>query len=338
MPFIHDIHILFSFLYICTSKFFIMHLHNKLGKSDLIEKMKSETFKRKTLSFYRYIAIPDLQEFRDNLYRQLNTLQCNGRIYVAHEGINAQMSVPVHHIENLMVLLESIDQLKQIPIKWALEDDKTSFLKLIVRIRNKIVADGLTDNVFDVSNVGKHLSPIEFHHHIGHNDVMVIDMRNSYESEVGKFDDAICPNVKTFREEVEFVANNYHDKKDKKILLYCTGGIRCEKASAWLKHLGFEDVNQLHGGVIAYANEMKQLGLEPKFKGKNFVFDERLGERITNDILGKCHTCGKACDTHVNCANNKCHTLLIQCNDCGTRLNNCCNDRCKTNLIYSPID
>lgn len=313
-----------------------MILHNRLGREQLIARINSENFKRKTVSFYRYIRIPDPQLFRDDLYLALYGLGCFGRIYVALEGINAQMSIPEHHVDDFLRFLESRMELKQMPLKWAVEDDGKSFLKLKIKVRKKIVADGLEDDVFDVSDVGKHLSPVEFHELSAREDVIVVDMRNNYESEVGHFKNAIRPDVFTFRDEVEMVVEQLHDQKGKKILLYCTGGVRCEKASAWMRHHGFTDVNQLHGGVIAYAQTVKQLGLESRFIGKNFVFDERMGERITSDIIGKCHTCGSPCDDHINCAWNACHQLFIQCDACQAQMNSCCSEECRHELEMHP--
>jgi UPF0176 protein len=154
-------------------------------------------------------------------------------------------------------------------------------------------------------------------------------MRNHYESEVGHFKNAICPNVDTFREELQIVEDIMKDKRDKNLLMYCTGGIRCEKASAWMKHLGFKNVFQLDGGIIEYARQTKAQGIENKFIGKNFVFDERLGERITEDIIAVCHQCGKPCDDHTNCKNDGCHLLFIQCKGCSELYNGCCSDDCK---------
>jgi UPF0176 protein len=310
-----------------------MLLHNRLSKPELIQKLKSEPFKRRTFSFYRYLLVSDPMTFRDELYKAWSSFGCTGRIYIAHEGINAQMNVPEHNLEVLLTHMNQFPGLENMPIKWAIEDDGQSFLKLAIKVRPKIVADGLIDELFDTSNVGTHLSPMEFHQLVGNPDVTLVDMRNHYESEVGHFQGAICPQVETFREEVELVANQLSEQKDRKLLLYCTGGVRCEKASAWFKHLGFSDVNQLHGGIIAYASEMKQRGIKPKFIGKNFVFDERLGERITDDILSKCHQCGEPCDTHTNCAYNPCHELIIQCSKCAEKHNGCCSDKCHQLLL-----
>jgi UPF0176 protein len=304
-------------------------LHNKYSKQDLLKILHSEDFQRKTLSFYRYVILENPQAFRDQLYHNFSELGCNGRIYVAHEGINAQINVPEHQVDAFLELLDAIPELKNMPIKWAIEESKTSFLKLIVKVRPKIVADGLPDDEFDVTNVGTHLSPLEFHQLVEDENTIVVDMRNHYESEIGRFKNAWCPDVDTFRDEVQLVVEELKEKKDQKILLYCTGGVRCEKASAYMRHYGFEDVNQLHGGIIAYAEEMKKQGISSNFIGKNFVFDERMGEAVTNDILAKCHQCGAPCDSHINCANNDCHLLFIQCDACAVRYNACCSDECK---------
>lgn len=312
-----------------------MVLHNKIDSKVLKERLQQETFKRRTVSFYRYFILKDVQRFRDELYVALDAINAFGRIYVAREGVNAQMSVPEHNWSKFEEVLEQFPILNNIPLKIAVEDDGKSFYKLTIKVRKKIVADGLDDDAFDVTNVGKHLSALEWHELVDKEDTIVIDMRNHYESEVGHFISAVCPDVDTFREEVTMVEEQFADKKDEKILLYCTGGVRCEKASAYLKDKGFKDVNQLYGGIIEYTQQIKKEGLEPKFIGKNFVFDERLGERITDDVIAKCHQCGSACDTHTNCANDDCHLLFIQCKSCAEKYDGCCSSECKT-VYHAP--
>ena len=208
----------------------------------------------------------------------------------------------------------------RIPIKFAIEDDGKSFYKLTIKVRPKLVADGLDDGAFDVTNVGRHLDASEFHSLVESGKHIVVDMRNHYESEIGHFKGAICPETDTFRDEIKLVTDMLSEQKDRKILLYCTGGIRCEKASAYLKHHGFSDVNQLHGGILEYARQIRQLNLESNFVGKNFVFDERLGESVNGQIISHCHQCGALCDTHINCANDSCHLLFIQCQECAERI------------------
>ena len=306
-----------------------MFLYNRINKEELKKRLQEETFQRKTISFYRYFYLDNPQEFRDNLFREWFPLSCFGRIYVAREGINAQMSVPEHEFDAFLQTLEKFEILKNIPIKYAIEDDGKSFYKLTIKVRPKLVADGLNEGSYDVTNVGTHLSGIEFHQQIGQENTIVVDMRNYYESEIGRFEGAICPEADTFREELEIITDLLETKKDKKILLYCTGGIRCEKASAYLKNQGFYDVNQLHGGILEYARQIKAEGLQSKFVGKNFVFDERLGESVNGEIIAKCHQCGKPCDTHTNCENKGCHILFIQCPDCAKKHEGCCTPECK---------
>lgn len=296
-----------------------------------------ESFKRTTVSFYRYVIIQNPNFFRDHLYSELAKLNCFGRIYVAREGINAQMNVPEHNWDAFINCLNQIAYLENMPLKIALEDDGKSFYKLTIKVRKKIVADGLDDGTFDVTNVGNHLTAEEFNAALENPDTVVVDMRNYYESEVGHFVGAVCPEVDTFKEELPKVLEILEDKKDKKILMYCTGGIRCEKASAWLKHNGFEDVNQLHGGIISYAQQVKEKGLDSKYIGKNFVFDERLGERITEDIISTCHQCGEPSDTHTNCANPECHLLFIQCTKCAEKYEGCCTPTCQ-DIIHLPAE
>lgn len=305
-----------------------MFLYNRIDREVLKKRLTQETFRRKTISFYKYYYLDNPQEFRDAIYRDWDELNCFGRIYVAREGINAQMSVPEHHFEAFLNTLENYEILRGIPIKYAIEDDGKSFYKLTIKVRPKLVADGLDDSAYDVTNVGRHLSGLEFHNLIGQKDTVVVDMRNYYESEIGHFEGAIRPEADTFREELEIVNGLLSDKKEKKILLYCTGGIRCEKASAYLKHQGFKDVNQLHGGILEYVRQIRAANLESKFIGKNFVFDERLGENVNGKVISHCHQCGSPCDTHTNCANPGCHILFIQCPACAAKYYGCCTPEC----------
>jgi UPF0176 protein len=314
-----------------------MILHNKYDKETLKKRLFAENFKRKTVSFYRYVILDDVNLIRDNLFKQFSELGILGRIYLASEGINAQISVPEQNWQTFNNLLNAYPAFKNVDLKIAIEDDGKSFYKLIVRIREKIVGDGLNDKSFDVTNVGKHLTAKEFNEAMDAPDTVVVDMRNHYESEVGHFKNAICPDADTFRQELPIVLDLLKDKKKSKILLYCTGGIRCEKASAYLRHKGFEDVNQLNGGIIHYAQQVKAEGLESKFIGKNFVFDDRMGERITDDIISTCHQCGNPCDRHVNCANDDCHLLFIQCESCAEKTKGCCTPNC-TEIFSLPLE
>ena len=304
------------------------NLCNKLSRVEAIERLELENFKRITISFYKYIIIKDVESFRDELFESWSSFSVFGRIYLAKEGVNAQMSVPDYQWKKFVSNLNSFPALKEIPFKIAVEDDGKSFFKLIIKIRKKIVADGLSDSDYDVTNVGKHLTAKDWNKAIDLG-ATVVDMRNHYESEIGKFKGAICPEVETFKEELPIVKSILEGKENQPVLLYCTGGIRCEKASAYLKHNGFNDVGQLHGGIIDYVRQInRNATLENKFLGKNFVFDQRLGERISNDIISKCHQCGNASDLHTNCLNVNCNLLFLQCDSCKHKYKNCCSTEC----------
>ena len=315
-----------------------MQLYNTLSAEERAQLIDEAGKQRLTLSFYAYAKISDPKKFRDELFIAWNALDALGRIYVAHEGINAQMSIPAENLEAFRDTLEVYDFMKGIRLNVAVEHDDHSFLKLTIKVRHKIVADGLNDETFDVTNKGVHLKAKEFNNLLEDPNTIVVDFRNHYESEVGHFEGAITPDVETFRESLPIINEQLQDfKEDKNLLMYCTGGIRCEKASAYFKHQGFKNVFQLEGGIIEYTRQIKEENIESKFIGKNFVFDHRLGERITDDIVSQCHQCGKPCDNHTNCANDGCHLLFIQCDECKAAMENCCSEECQ-NIIHLSLD
>ena len=313
-----------------------MQLYNTLSAEERAIMIDDAGKQRLTLSFYAYAQIQNPTQFRNELFLAWNPLEVLGRIYVAHEGINAQLSLPADNFYAFKDTIEKYDFMKGIRLNIAVEQDDHSFLKLTVKVRDKIVADGLEDENFDVTNIGIHLKAKDFNELLEDPDTIVVDMRNHYESEIGHFTNAIKPDVDTFRESLPIIEEQLAEhKQDKKLLMYCTGGIRCEKASAYFKHKGFENVYQLEGGIIEYTRQVKVEGLESKFIGKNFVFDHRLGERITDDIVSQCHQCGEPCDVHTNCANEGCHLLFIQCDSCKQKMEGCCSTECAT-IIHLP--
>ncbi len=312
-------------------------MFNKLSKQQAMRLLKKETIKRKTVSFYKYVILDHPDKLRDELYAAWKDLGVLGRIYLAQEGINAQLSVPINNWDAFRNNLYSKKAFLNMPIKIAIEDNGLSFFKLTIKVRKQIVADGLKIDEYDVTNVGKHLNAKQWNDAM-ENGAVVVDMRNHYESEIGRFKGAICPDAETFKEELPMVKDMLQGKEDKQVLLYCTGGIRCEKASAYLKHHGFNDVNQLHGGVIDYVRQLNDdLSIKNKFTGKNFVFDERRGERVSGDIISNCHQCGKPFDTHVNCANVNCNLLFLQCDSCKIKFKNCCSVEC-VEVVNLPAD
>src|SRR5690554_238214 len=315
-----------------------MQLYNKLSAREREILLEEAGEERLTLSFYQYAKIGNPHLFRNHLFIAWHGMDVLGRIYVAHEGINAQLSVPAKRFKEFKEFLNGIYFLEEVRLNIAIEHDLKSFLKLKVKVRDKIVADGLNDDTFDVRDKGIHVNAQTFNQLIEDPDTILVDMRNHYESEIGHFKNAITPDVDTFRDSLDIIENDLKDhKEDKKLVMYCTGGIRCEKASAYYKHKGFKHVYQLEGGIIEYARQVENLGLENKFIGKNFVFDHRRGERITEDVISNCHQCGEACDTHVNCANEACHLLFLQCDTCAVEMEACCSDEC-IDITHLPYE
>lgn len=304
-------------------------LHNRISNEELKQKLYQETEPRTTVSFYKYFHIADPAAFRDQLYISLYALKVFGRIYVAAEGINGQVSVPESNFEAFKQALFAADPaLNGIRMNIAIDDNGKSFWVLKIKTRPKIVADGIDDPSFDPAKMGTHLRAGKFNELTADPNTIVVDMRNHYEYEVGHFENAIEVPSDTFRDQLPMVVDMLNDQRDKNIVMYCTGGIRCEKASAYLLHNGFKNVFQLEGGIIEYTRVARQENLPLKFIGKNFVFDDRLGERITNDVIAKCHICGKSCDTHTNCKNDGCHLLFIQCDECAAAYDGCCSTEC----------
>lgn len=304
-------------------------LHNRVSQEELKKKLYEETFLRKTISFYNYFPITDAQIFRDDLYKALDAIDVFGRIYIANEGVNAQVSVPETNIELFVQALNSFEGLRNIRLNFAVNDDGKSFWVLKVKLRGKIVADGINDPSFNMNQKGDYVNAAAFNALINEPETIVVDMRNHYEYEVGHFKNAIEIPSDTFREQLPMAAEMLREEKEKNIIMYCTGGIRCEKASAYLKHQGFKNVFHLEGGIINYNNQAKEENLSNNFIGKNFVFDERLGERITDDIIANCHQCGEPADDHTNCKNEACHLLFIQCTSCVEKYKGCCSTACK---------
>ena len=301
-----------------------------LSRTEQKRQVAKDGIKRTTFSFYKYVYISDPKAMREELLEKWGSLGCLGRIYIAPEGINAQMSVPSDNFGQFDAYIKSKPEWRDIPFKIAVEEgDAPSFYKLTIKVKDKIVADGLNDDSFDVTDTGAYLTAREFNEYVDDPEAIVVDMRNSYESEVGHFTGAICPDVDTFRDELSITPETLKVHKDKKVALYCTGGIRCEKASAWLKHNGFKGVRHLKGGIIDYKHQVEREGLPNKFRGKNFVFDERLGERISDEIISTCHLCNEnKSDTHYHCRFEPCHVLFIGCSDCIKKKGGYCSYTC----------
>ena len=310
-------------------------LLNRYSREDALARLRAEDFKRVTLSFYRYVKLGSVEEvydLRDELYLDWEDLGVLGRIYIAQEGINAQISVPEHNLETFKNYLKNIEAFKAIPFKKAVEEGE-AFWKLHIKVKKQIVADGLSIDDYDIENVGNHLDAQSFNEAMANPETIIVDMRNEYESEIGHFKGALTPQATNFKEELPEVAQTLSGKEDQKVLLYCTGGIRCEKASAYLKSKGFKDVNQLHGGIISYKHQVDEKDLDNNFVGANFVFDGRTREQISGDIISSCEDCGAPCDLHINCAHSTCNKLFLQCKDCNEKTMETCSEECKDTML-----
>jgi UPF0176 protein len=304
-------------------------LHNRISNEELKRRLMEETEPRVTVSFYKYFRIAEPLSFRNDLFLRFEALKVFGRVYIAAEGINAQVSIPRDNYETFVqTLYSAAPELDAVRLNVAVDDDGKSFWVLRMKVREKIVADGIDDPDFDPAKTGAYLKAADVNKMIADPDTIMVDMRNHYEYEVGHFERAIEIPSDTFRQQLPMALEMLQDKKDKNIVMYCTGGIRCEKASAYLLHNGFKNVFHVEGGIIEYANKAREQQLPLKFIGKNFVFDERLGERITEDVIAHCHQCGADADTHTNCKNDGCHLLFIQCSACAEQYRGCCSQAC----------
>lgn len=313
-------------------------LHNRVSNEELKARMLAETEPRTTVSFYKYFLLDEPQAFRDALYMALTEMNVFGRVYIAKEGINAQISVPESLFDAFKTrLYQSHPALNNIRLNIALEDDGKSFWVLRMKVRERIVADGIDDPTFDPSRVGHYLKAEEVNRMAEDPSTVFVDMRNHYEYEVGHFENALEVPSDTFREQLPMAAEMLADDREKNIVMYCTGGIRCEKASAYMLHRGYKNVFHVEGGIIEYVRQAKTQGLPLKFIGKNFVFDERMGERVSDEVIAHCHQCGTSCDTHTNCRNEGCHLLFIQCPQCAEKYEGCCGPACQEEITL-PLE
>lgn len=280
------------------------------------------------IAYYVIEEVQDPQKVIKSHKKFLETLDSKGRIYIGPQGVNAQISLAKKDLKVYLDYLKSEPLYQSAEIKMH-EDSEHRFAKLIVKYRKEIVALG--EDV-DFSKRGEYITPKQWKKKLDakSDDTIIIDVRNNYESEVGYFEGALKPDKRTFREFIEYadkLATNTKDKEKKTVLMYCTGGIRCEFYSPVMKERGFDNVFQLQGGVIAYGlQEGKK-----HWKGKLFVFDDRLVVPISegnDETISHCKFCNTLSDLFYNCANMDCNDLFLSCKDCATKHKGCCSDQC----------
>jgi UPF0176 protein len=289
----------------------------------------SETMNYRILLYYKYVHIPEYEEFAKEHLQYCKELGVKGRILVASEGINGTLSGTVEQTDAYMRYMHDHPLFKDIVFKID-PSEAHVFQKIFVRPKKELVTFRLEEDVNPNELTGKHLSPKQFFEKMQDEDVIVLDGRNYYEYDVGHFRNAIRPEVESFRDFPEWIRQNLSEYKDKPILTYCTGGIRCEKLSGFLLKEGFKDVAQLEGGIVSYGKDEEVKG--QLFDGKCYVFDERKTVPInqTEDIVvGKCHHCGKPEDRFINCANDYCHLQHICCPACEEEHKSFCSDACE---------
>lgn len=283
--------------------------------------------KYNTLLYYCYSRIENAEQYTIEHLNYCKSLGLVGRIIIADEGLNGTVSGTVEACEAYMKYVHADERFAKTEFKID-EVDEPSFIKMHVRYKSEIVHSGLRDpNYIDPNKeTGKHLEPTEFAEMIDRDDVVIVDVRSNYEHNVGRFKNAITFDIDNFRDFPSKI-NELAQYKDKKILTYCTGGIKCEKASALLLKEGFSEVYQLHGGIIKYGKEAGG----KNFDGKCYVFDNRLTVDVNSvnpTIISKCYNCGKETPKMINCANPECNEHITQCDECGWELEGCCSTTC----------
>ena len=274
-------------------------------------------------SFYKYVHIGNPLEFQQRHLEFCMSLGLKGRILVGEEGINGCVYGTKSQIEKYKHELRENPLLSDIEFKDHITN-KIAYRKMFVRLRKEIVHSGL--NV-DLRNTGKFITPKELKEMLDNNeDIVLADMRNDYESKIGKFRNAITLPMRNFRELPNAVKEIEH-LKEKRVVVYCTGGIRCEKASAYLNEKGFKNVSQIKGGILKYGEEFP----DTYWEGKCFVFDDRLAIQINKfntEPLEECTWCKKKCDDYLNCHNLDCDKLFICCGECKEKHNKSCSEEC----------
>ncbi|WP_347550214.1 rhodanese-related sulfurtransferase [Pseudalkalibacillus hwajinpoensis] len=296
--------------------------------------MQSEASAYQVLLYYQYVEIEDPEYFARKHLKFCKSLELKGRVLVGKEGINGTVSGMEENTEAYMEEMRNDPRFEDMVFKIDKVEGHT-FKKMHVRARDEIVSLRLEEDINPKEMTGNYLEPKDFMEALEDDDVIVIDARNDYEYDIGHFRNAIRPDIKAFRELPEWIEANLADKKDKKVLTYCTGGIRCEKFSGYLMKKGFSDVSQLHGGIVTYGKDPDVQG--KYFDGKCFVFDDRLAVDVNRTdeakVVGECYHCQTPADTYINCANMECDKLHIVCEECEKTHLHYCSASCEEHVL-----
>jgi UPF0176 protein len=290
----------------------------------------------KFVAFYKYVRIEDAEQFASSHLAYCREIGIGGRIYIADEGINGQLSGTLEQCDQYMADLVKDARFHDVDFKVD-ESWKHGFRKIHVRYKKEIVHSGLKGIVDPILDTGKHLKADEFKALKRKPGVVLLDVRSNYETRIGKFKDALTMDLENFREFPEKIKQLESQLKDKTVITYCTGGIKCEKASLYLEKLGVKDVYQLEGGILKYA---KEAGGED-FEGQCYVFDERVvaDVNVVNPtVISHCIHCGAATPRIINCSNDLCNDQVVMCESCGWEWEGACSENCRTSENRRPYD
>lgn len=280
----------------------------------------------KVILFYLYTPIAYPKQIQKWQQRLCVSLGLTGRVLIAHEGINATLGGTEEALEQYKIELLAHELFGAVDVKES-AGSAAAFPRLAVLVKKEIVHLGIDPDQLKPGAGGRHLSPQEAHALMEQapENLVILDARNNYESRIGLFEGAITPDIKNFRDFPEYIDKNLEQFRDKQVLMYCTGGVRCERASTYLKEKGIaQDVMQITGGIHRYAEEYPQ-GF---FKGKNYVFDNRIALPVTDDIIGRCATCDVPYDTYSNCVSTSCNEQIILCPSCLEASAMTCSEHC----------
>jgi len=282
------------------------------------------------LLYYKYVAIQYPEQIMKWIRPLCERLNLKGRILIGTEGINGTVGGSVEEIEEFKKEFLAHPLFAGTDLKES-AGSAEHFPRLMVKVKKEIVALGIDPEKLTVKDSGLHLSPEEVHQLITTNkDLVILDTRNDYESRIGKFEGAITPALKTFRDFPEYIENNLETFKDKEVLMYCTGGIRCERATAVLnvKKVA-KKVYQINGGICRYVEKYP----DGFFRGKNYVFDDRIALKVNDDVLTDCDVCQKPADTYTNCMNTLCNKQFIACAPCREAYDYTCSEGCLDGIL-----
>lgn len=290
---------------------------------------------KKIILFYKYINLDKLSLLREELFSSCCQLNLKGRVFIGNEGINGTLGGATEEIDSFVAYMRKSSLFFDVDFKESFAEGEC-FPKLKVKIRPEIVKFGADKSTYDTKNTGVHLTPHEVHELLSNkpDNLIILDARNNFESAIGKFENAITPDIEYFRQFPQYLDEHAEMFKDKQVLMYCTGGIRCELATAYLKSKNVaQKVYQIEGGIHRYIEQFP----DGFFRGKNYVFDGRVAMKANEDILSNCVGCKKSCDEYINCINTLCNNQCIMCQPCQIKFKETCSNNCLSLLHEGKI-